>query len=345
MQDKVGEVPVARTWIRPSGSGRVIPRLLCALSFSVSAAVYGLLSRFRHDVLISESPPLTVGPLGALLAKRARAKHIMNVSDLWPRSLIEMGVLHPGPVARLAYAVERYSYKSARMVTGQSPDIVDDIASRFPGLDVRLLSNGVDTTLFHPGLRSSAVRRSLGVETGTLVTYAGLHGMAQGLEAVVEAAYLLRQTKGLEFRFIGEGPVKTALVRRAESLGLVNVRFLPAMPREEVRSILASSDIIVVPLARPLFGAVPSKLYEAMASGVPVVVATGGGAHRIVEESGAGLSVTPGNAHEIAEAIQRLALDADLRQKCGQAGREYVCSYFDRKLWVAKLAQYVEEIA
>lgn len=335
-------VTIRRTWIRPDGSGRVAARLAAAVSFAVSATLSCLHAQRREDVVVAESPPLTLGPAGALIARRLRSAYVMNVSDLWPASLVEMGVLRRPWLIRAAERVEALSYRASSLITAQSPEIVRNIKERFPERAVRLLSNGVDTRFFHPGLRSQELRRSLGLENALLVTYAGLHGLAQGLDGVLEAADRLKGDTGICFLFVGDGPMKPGLMERAWELGLKNVRFLAPAPRDQIATLLASSDIALVTLSRPILGAIPSKVYEAMAVGVPVVAATGGGAAEIVQQAGSGLVAAPGDAEEIAAAVRTLASNAPLRARCGAAGRQLVCEQFDRRLWTCRLAEYLE---
>ena len=342
--ERMGPVTVRRTWIRPDATGRVSARLACAASFAASGLTACLLHIPKGGVLVAESPPLTLGPVGAIASRLRRRGYVLNVSDLWPSSLIEMGVLRDGWVARWAYAVEAASYRSALLITAQSPAIMENIQARFPERRVALLSNGVDTSLFRPELRSDEARRHVGAEGKVLVTYAGLHGLAQGLDAVIEAAHTLRNEPNLLFLLVGDGPEKASLVERASRLGLQNVRFMPPTDRRSVARLLASSDIALVTLRRPIRGAVPSKVYEAMASGVPVVAATEGGAAALVAETGAGLTVKPGDSAAIAAALLQLAGDADLRERCGLAGRRAACERYDRRIWLGKLSDYLASV-
>lgn len=338
-------IPLRRTWIRPDGSGRMLSRLVAALSFALSASSACIAAGRRGGVLIAESPPLTVAPAGALVARILRSAYVVNVSDLWPLSLVEMGVIRDKPIIRAAEAIEALSYRASALITAQAPGIVENIRERFPNTNVKLLSNGVDTDAFSPKLRSDELRRSLGVEPGTvLVTYAGLHGLAQGLDSIVDAAHLLRESSNVKFLLVGDGPTKAALVARAEKLELGNVCFLPPRPRSDIAELLASSDIALITLARPLRGAIPSKIYEAMASGIPVVAATGGGAAKIIGDAGAGVAVEAGNSEEIASAIAGLAADPSKRLECGRAGRLSVEQHYDRRIWIDRLVSYLEAV-
>jgi glycosyltransferase involved in cell wall biosynthesis len=205
------------------------------------------------------------------------------------------------------------------------------------------LSNGVAADVFRPDIASDKTRAELAPEEATIALYAGLHGYAQGLEHVLDAAARLRDLESLEVVLIGDGPEKRAMIDRARSGGLDNVRFLDPAPREKMPVILASADIALVPLKERLFGAVPSKLYEAMGAGLPVVLMTGGEAEDIVTESGAGVVVTPGDVEALASAIRRLANDPVGRRAMGARGREAALARFDRKAIADAFIDYLEK--
>ena len=165
----------------------------------------------------------------------------------------------------------------------------EQINRRFPQVNTAVISNGVDLDLFRPSLRSEDVRSSLGVGPDDfLVGYCGLHGLFQGLEVVVETAARLAGNPGIKFVMVGDGPSKRSLVSLAESQGVTNLRFEDTVPRPMVASILASCDAAVAPLAAELPGTMPSKVYEALASGVPLVVTRGCEAEGLVNEHGVG---------------------------------------------------------
>jgi glycosyltransferase involved in cell wall biosynthesis len=259
---------------------------------------------------------------------------VFNVSDLWPESAVRLGALGPGPALRAAEALEAFCYRRAWLVTGQSREILEHIRGRFPGVPVYHLSNGVDTELFRPERRSAESRASLldGEPAGSCVAlYAGLHGIAQGLEQILDAAARVPAERPVVFVLIGDGPEKPRLLARARELGLSRVRFLEPRPREEMPGLLASADVAVIPLKTPLPGAVPSKIYEAMGAGVPIVLIAGGEAASIVSDSGAGVALPPGDTAALAEALGALAADPARREALGRSGREAALARFDRR--------------
>lgn len=340
-------VRVLRAGILPTKSVGLLKRLLSYFSFVLSSLVVGSLALPRLDFLLTESPPLFLGISGFLLARWKRARWIFNVSDLWPESAVALGIVSEGVGLALARRLEAFCYRRAWLVSGQSREILADILRRFPGVPVYHLSNGVDATTFRPERGSADARRRLvgDSEGGQYVAiYAGLHGVAQGLDQVLEALARLDGDSPLAV-FIGDGPERERLVARAGQLHLRRVRFLDPVPREEVAQLLASADVAMVPLKVRLPGAVPSKVYEAMASGVPVLLVADGEAADIVRDAGAGIVVEPGDVDGIGRALASLGKDSNRRRAMGRAGRDCARTRFDRSAIAEGFLRHLEENA
>jgi glycosyltransferase involved in cell wall biosynthesis len=327
-------VSIIRCGIHPTQSVSLRARLASYFSFVLSSLTVGAFVLPKLDYLMTESPPLFLGISGYLLSLRTGAKWIFNVSDLWPESAVALGAVSQGWGLRRALALEEFCYRKAWLVTGQSREILQNIQSRFPSVRVYHLSNGVDTELFRPELRSAAARARLenGFAGGDscIAVYAGLHGIAQGLDQVLEAAARLKDLESVSVVLIGDGPVKSELLARSRALGLTHVRFLDPLPKEEMPGLVASADIALVPLKVSLPGAVPSKIYEAMGAGVPVVLVAGGEAAEIVRRSESGVVVPPGDVDGLAAAIRALSLDPARRARLGASGRRAAERDFDR---------------
>jgi glycosyltransferase involved in cell wall biosynthesis len=161
--------------------------------------------------------------------------------------------------------------------------------------------------------------------------YAGLHGVAQGLDQLVEAARLLRDLPGFRLVLVGDGPEKERLVAQAAEQGLANVSFLPSVPASAMPDMLRTADVAVAPLKSAILGAVPSKLYEAMAMGLPVVVVADGGPADIVQRHDAGLAVPPGDPSSLARALRTFVERPELRQRMGSNGRRAAEAQYDRR--------------
>jgi glycosyltransferase involved in cell wall biosynthesis len=338
------EADVIRTWIRPSENNGFVSRMASYLSFTTSAATIGLACMPQIDILVTESPPLTLGMAGWFISRLKRARFVFNVSDLWPESAVALRMLPPaGPATRLAYRLETFCYRAAWRVSGQSAEILGSIESRFPSVVTIPFPGGVDTTRFRPEAASCEVRSRVLGDERVIALYAGLHGLAQGLDLLLQAAERLLDLPDFAIVLMGSGPLKRNLQDEAKRRGLHNVRFADALPREDVPAVLASADIALVPLGLRLVGAVPSKLYEAMASGAPSVVVAQGEPAEIVTAGGAGVAVDPGDVDGLTAALRRLAASADERKALGAAGRRAAVERHDRQVICDRFIDALED--
>ena len=201
----------------------------------------------------------------------------------------------------------------------------------------------MDTRRFNPGLGSKDIRIALGDGQGCLAVYAGLHGIAQGLDQVLDAAAMLQDMKDLSIVLIGDGPEKKTLMKHARLSNLRNIRFLDPYPNHAIPAILASADIALIPLKDQFAGAVPSKLYEAMGAGLPVVMAAGGEAGDILQKAKAGMVIPPGDVEALASALRLLARDREKRVELGKNGRQAAVTLFDRKSIADKFIDFLEK--
>jgi glycosyltransferase involved in cell wall biosynthesis len=180
-----------------------------------------------------------------------------------------------------------------------------------------------------------------GENNNILVRYIGLHGIAQGLEQVVLAARELASWVSIRIELIGDGPEKQVLMQMSKELKVNNLRFRDPVPHKQVRDLLNAADICLVPLKIRLTGAVPSKLYEAMAVGKPVVLVADGEAARIVQDHACGLVVKPGDIRGLSAAIRTLAADSESRRQMGANGRLAAVEYFDRAEIAVRFADFL----
>ena len=330
-------VRVVRTFVHPSQSASLFPRLANYFSFAGSSVLLGGWKIGPCDYVLTESPPLFLGASGVAVSRWKGARLIFNVSDLWPESAVRVGVLKPGWMLAASERLEAFCYRHAWLVTGQSQTIIDSVATRFPAVPTRLLSNGVDTKQFRPA--TDATPRS-GARCAAV--YAGLHGLAQGLDQIVDAAALLVGKADIDVLLLGDGPTKASLVERARSRSLTNVQFLDSIPSDRMPGWLARGDIAIVPLKAFIPGAVPSKLYEAMAVGLPVILVASGEPAEIVKRHRVGIVVEPGDVNGLAEALRALASDPALRRELGRNGRLAAERHYDRNVISAAFVDHLE---
>lgn len=330
-REEIDGIPVTRSWIIPSVKPSLFHRLVSYFSFMFSSLIAGLFLKRSFEIVITESPPLFLAFSGWLLSRIKGARWIMNVSDLWPDSALYVGILSERAfVYRVLKRFEHFLYRRAVLVTGQSREIVAEIRRQVPGISTYHLSNGVDVEWFSPVLRREEVRKTYLHEGEVGFVYAGLHGLFQGLDQIISAA---GNMDGVPARFvlIGDGAVKKDLVKETESRGLSNVDFHDPIPHRMIPLVLASMDVAVITLKSPIRGAVPSKIYEAMASGVPILLVATGEATEIIRNAGCGLIVAPGDHEGLVKAIRELAKNDELRASMGIAGRHAAMTLYNRQ--------------
>ncbi len=338
--EQVGRLRTARVPLRPSQKG-FVSRLGCYFSFAASAAALGPSLLPRPDLLFVESPPLFIGYAAMALSARWSCPYIFNVSDLWPESAIRMGVVKPGVASRLAERLEMSLYRGAAGVTGQSTEIIDAVRAKAPSTPTELVTNGVDPLRWGPSRVTPEARAMLGAEAGPIFVFAGLLGLAQGLDAILNLASSLPASLPGRFVLVGDGPVRERLQRRIWDQGISRVKILPAQPREAIPALLAAADAAVISLGMNIPGAVPSKIYEAMASSLPILLIAEGEPARRVEAAGCGRSSKPGDAEGLRRNFESIASDEALRKRLGIAGRLAAESTYDRTTIARRLDAFL----
>lgn len=328
-------VEIIRTAIYPTQSAKMLPRLMSYFSFVISSLFIGGWQIEKADFLLTESPPLFLGLAGIVLSRLKRARWIFNISDLWPESVVELGLVSRESLSyKLGSALEKFLYKKAWVVTGQSRTILENIQKRFPYLRVSHLPNGVDTNIFQPGDVQSENK-------DFHIVYAGLHGLAQGLEQILWAANKLLSTERIDFTFVGDGPEKRSLIRSVKDLNLNHFRFLESVAKEEIPAILRTADVLIVPLKIQLTGAVPSKLYEAMAIGKPIILIAESEAAKIVNDANCGIVVRPGDIDGLVVAMLYLKTHPEVCKQMGANGRRTAVEDHDRVRIVDQFVQFL----
>jgi len=333
-QEYIEGISVHRSWIYVSKSKQILSRLLNYFSFVWSSYWKGRkLGEF--DFLLVESPPLFLGYSAMALSRKLNAKLIFNVSDLWPESAEKLGLVTNRQLLNLAYRLEHKCYAKASLITGQTQGIVDDIKGRFPDKKVTWLPNGVDVSFYDPSkIGESDFRLKNDFKPNDIIFfYGGILGYAQGLEIIIEVANQLEDYPNAQFVIQGAGPEKEKLQILSEKYRLKNVHFLEPVKKSEMPSILKAIDIAVIPLKNlDLFrGAIPSKIFEALAMKKPLLLGVDGEAKKhFIDRAKAGRFYKPEDTESMkAQIIFMLENKTDL-EEMGVNAREYVSEVFDR---------------
>lgn len=295
----------------------VVRRSLDYASFMLMAFVQGLFEQ-RPDVVIATSPQFFCAVAGWALAAVRRLPFVFELRDLWPASIAAVGAMRGGGLINALERLELLLYRRADVIVPVTHAFRDDLIAR--GIDpakIHVVTNGVDLARYVPAPRNAQLARSFGLEGKFVVGYLGTHGLAHALERVLEAAELLRDRPDIVLFFAGGGAARATVERLAREKGLDNVRMIPRQGKALMPALWGLCDVTLIPLRnQPVFATViPSKLFEAMAMGVPVIAALPfGEATGIIQRADCGLIVPPENPTAMADAIVRLADEPALQE-------------------------------
>jgi glycosyltransferase involved in cell wall biosynthesis len=328
-REQVDGINLIRTWLIPLPNRKPHERMLNYGSFCLSGCVTGTFLR-QPDVVIATSPQLLVGFSGWWVSRMKNVPLVLEIRDLWPESLVAVGLgssrslLHRG-LARLA----EFLYRSCDHLVVVTPAFKEHLVRewRIASEKISVVPNGVETDLFSPAADGNMVRAELGLNGKFVISYIGTFGMAHDLSTVLDAAAVCKQSMPeVVFLLVGEGADKERIITCARDRQLLNVRFLPQQERAQVASLIAASDVCLVPLKRSdVFKTViPTKMLEFMSCGRPVVLGVEGQASDLLKEAGAGICIQPQDPAGIVTAARQLYRDRDLCRSLGENGRRYI---------------------
>lgn len=330
-----------------SNSDGFLRRTASFLRFAMRSVVLAL--RERCDVVFATSTPLTAGIPGIFARWTRRRPFVFEVRDLWPELPRAMGVIRNPVVLWAMSLLEWTSYRSATRLVGLSPGIVAGITRR--GVDperVALVPNGCDFTIFES---AAEPWRPPGVEKSDfLAVFAGTHGLANGLDAVLDAAGELqrRGRHDTKILLIGQGKLKSELEARARGEGLTNVVFHGPVDKPRLAGLMAATDLGLQILANVpafYFGTSPNKFFDYLAAGLPVLINYPGWLAEEVQRHDCGFAVPPDDPVAFADALERAADDPAQTKRMGERARDLARREFDRDLLAERWVRWVEAAA
>lgn len=324
-----GGVRVVRTahFVRPNKGS--FNRAISYSSFTVCAAVKSVPIR-NVDVVIGTVPQPLHALAGWFKARLSKSPFVLEVRDLWPESIVGTGQSSENSMSyRILGKVARFLYSKADAHVAVTDAIREWTIENY-GVNrsnSTVIPAGVDSEFFQAAEKPFRPLTSMGKPPSFVVTYAGTIGNAQGIEVVLDAAEIAGQTHPqIVFSIVGSGAESGRLRKIADNQKITNVTFTGQVPRHQMPNILAGADLCLAVLrdSQVFRTAVPTKLYEYMAAGKPVITNVAGEAARLVDRSGCGIVVPPGDAISLSRAVIELHDDPDRRRQLGQAGQKYV---------------------
>ncbi|WP_297508362.1 glycosyltransferase family 4 protein [Flavobacterium sp.] len=290
-------IRVKRLWIYPSNSKNKAKRLLSIVSFATVLVLYLLFKKTPKKVVV-QSPPLLLSFLSVAVLSLKKKKMILNVSDLWPMAALELNALKKGSLShKVSLFMERFIYKNATVVLGQSQEILDHIYTLFPNKIGFLYRN-------YPDLDGKQLALTTSTESKIKIFYAGLLGVAQGVDALCQ--HIKLENTLIELHIFGDGAEKKEIEDYLKHHPNQPIFFHGMIDRNTLHSTLKSFDIAIVPLTTRIYGSVPSKIFEYGSLGFPILYFGGGEGETIVEEYDLGWVVPVGDYTALNAQIQEI---------------------------------------
>jgi len=293
-------------------------RTLDFISFMITAFTAGLFEK-RPDVIAATSPQFFAAVGGWVLGAVRQVPFVFELGDLWPASIIAVGAMQPSLALRMFERLELFLYRRSACIAALTHAFKKNLISRGIAADkIAVVINGVDLWRYGPQERDKALAEQWGLGDKFVLGYVGTHGMAHGLSNILDSAELLKDRDDIRFLLAGDGAERNALMERAQKDQINNVVFLPPQPKDMMPKVWSLCDVALVHLKnQPAFAEViPSKMFEAMGMGLPVLMALPKGeASDILEADGAGLHIPPEDPQSLAKAAVELCDNHALRKK------------------------------
>ena len=311
-QEQIDGMRVIRVWSYITANEGFARRVFDYVSYMLMAFAAALFVR-RVDIVVATSPQFFTAVAGWATAALKRVPFVFELRDLWPESIKAVGAMKESAVIRALERLELFLYRRAALIVSVTHSFRDTLMQRgIAGDKIEVITNGVDVARFSPRPKDAALEAELSLQHSFVAGYIGTHGMAHGLETLLEAIQRLREhPQGCHIRLVllGDGARKAALREEAARLGVADaVHFVDTVPKEQVARYWSLLDVSIIHLRRTeLFTTViPSKLFECMGMGIPVLHGVAGESARIVEREGCGLVFEPENVNQLVESLLRL---------------------------------------
>jgi glycosyltransferase involved in cell wall biosynthesis len=336
-REQVAGIDVVRVWTYVAPNAGKFKRILNYLSFLVSATLGYFLFCRRPRLIIATSPQFFCGWTGAVCAWLTWNRFLLEIRDIWPESITTVGAMRRGLVIQILELFEKWMYQSANWIVAVGEGYKRKIIERAPGTAPRVsvITNGVDLEQFQPDKKSNDFQQRYRLEGKFVCAYVGTIGMAHGLDVVLRAANLaqVRNDHSLCYLLVGDGAEKQRLELATREAGLSEyIIFTGRLPKQEMSLVLSNSDCLLIHLKKSeLFESViPSKIFEAMAVGKPILMAVKGESAEIVRASGSGIEIEPESEEDLDATVTRLKNDSALFQSLCDKGRDFVAKKYSR---------------
>ena len=342
-QEAMAGMRVIRVWSYITANEGFVKRILDYQSFMLSATLAAPFVR-SVDVVVGTSPQFFTACAAYLVSRMKRIPFVFELRDMWPESIKAVGAMKDSAVIRVLERIEMFLYRKAARIVTVTHAFKDTLIRRgIDGQKIEVVTNGVDLSHFSPQAKDAQLLAQHGLDGKFVAGYIGTHGMAHALETLLDAAQTLQQAPGAEnilLLFLGDGASKTELASQAQARGLGNVMFLDAVPKDQVKRYWSVLDVAVIHLRKnDLFTTViPSKLFECMGMGLPVLHGVAGESADIVVREQVGEVFESEVAPQLVAGLLRMRDQPEAYALYQQNGLAAATRY-DRKNLALKMLQ------
>jgi glycosyltransferase involved in cell wall biosynthesis len=321
-----------------SNKDNFLKRIYYFMMYSILATKYAI--REEYDVVMASSGPISTG-IPALLGKWFRKKKmVFEVRDLWPGVVEEIGVISNRLVLGFSYWFEKLLYNNSDLIVALSPGMVANIEQRYGKMNIISITNAANLELFER-------KTHINVED-TFAIYVGNIGQVNNSNLILEAAKELigRGRHDVKIKMIGDGQLYLEILGRVKMEGISNLEVRKAIPKKEVVANLHRAFVSLIPLLdKPLLDtSSPNKLFESLAAGTPVIQTTNGWIKSLLEDSGAGFTVSPSCPKDLANRLEELHDNPKLKEKMGAAARQLAVNLFDNRKLASEMLVHISEL-
>lgn len=346
--ETIENIRVIRVWSFMAANEGIVKRSLDYISYMFASFLASFFVS-KVDVVVGTSPQFFTVISAWMVAVCKRVPFIFELRDLWPESVRAVGAMRESIILQYFEKLELFLYNRADAIVSVTHSFKGILEKR--GIDagkVYVITNGVDLKKFNPQKRDKKLLYEHGLEGKFVAGYIGTHGMAHGLENILEVANLAQSHdmgQNIRILFVGEGAAKKAIVSMAKKMNLGNIIFIDNVPRSEIVRYWSVLDVAIINLRKKeqFQSVIPSKIFEAMGMGIPILQTVQGESAEIVIGAGAGIVVEPENPKIFYNQLLKLSQNPDLLKAMSRNGQHASVNY-DRKRLAKNMRSVMESV-
>ncbi|MCH9030787.1 MAG: glycosyltransferase family 4 protein [candidate division Zixibacteria bacterium] len=346
VREKLDGLDVARSYVLPASNTQPTKRMIGFVTFLISSVINSFRLRDKYDLIIASSPPVTTALVGYILSRLRGAKFVLEIRDLQPESGVQFGNLKESFLTRLLSKLMTFLYRKADRIVCVTDGInsyLKDVGT--PADRLVTIKSGVGSDFIDA--HSNGIRKKFGWGEKFLVVYSGTLGWVRPLETIVESARILADREDIHFVFVGDGQKKEELENLACKYNLTNITFVGLQPLEDIPFFLRSGNALVECLKNVDVAklAVPTKLFEYMAAGKPILLGCPDGeAIALLKEAGGSMIFPTDNPSRLAELILELHTNRERGEELGRGYRSFIKDNHSRRSWAERYLESLENV-